>query len=212
MIKKLQRKFIAIAMCSIALVLTIIMIGINIANYMNVCKNADMRILMISGKKEPAPPREKDSGTFFGDYHALSSEAAFDTRFFTVTLQEDGEVSQIDTGKISAVSTSDASAYATLLYEKNKTSGFIGCYRYKAVLTPNDTTMYIFVDSERELYTFQMFLYASIGISLAGLLLVFILVVFLSRRIMKPVAESYEKQRRFITDASHEIKTPPYYY
>ena len=44
--------------------------------------------------------------------------------------------------------------------------------------------------------------------SLAGLLLVFLLVVLFSGMLVKPVAESYEKQKRFITDASHEIKTP----
>jgi signal transduction histidine kinase len=68
--------------------------------------------------------------------------------------------------------------------------------------------MYIFVNCERELETFRTFLFAGISISLLGLLLVFILVFFFSRMILRPVAESYEKQKRFITDASHEIKTP----
>ncbi len=36
---------------------------------------------------------------------------------------------------------------------------------------------------------------------------IFLLLLF-SRRIVRPVAESYEKQKRFITDAGHEIKTP----
>ena len=50
MLKKLRKKFIAIAMCSIGIVLAIIMTGINLANYMNVCRNADARISMISDK------------------------------------------------------------------------------------------------------------------------------------------------------------------
>lgn len=41
-----------------------------------------------------------------------------------------------------------------------------------------------------------------------GLLSVFIFLFALSKRIVRPVSESYEKQRRFITDAGHEIKTP----
>ena len=44
--------------------------------------------------------------------------------------------------------------------------------------------------------------------SLLGFLAVFMLVLFWSKKIFKPVAESYAKQKRFITDASHEIKTP----
>lgn len=220
MIKKLRRKFIAIAMCSMALVLFIIMAGINIANYTNVCRNADMRIRLIAdnnGKfpdnpapskdnSDTTPPEPKKDREF--SRHDISPESAFDTRFFTVTLTDSGTIDQIDTGKIAAISTSEAKTYAASLYKKHHTIGFISCYRYQLVTTENKTQMYIFVNCERELNTFHTFLLASVGISLAGLLLVFLLVVLFSGMLVKPVAESYEKQKRFITDASHEIKTP----
>lgn len=45
-------------------------------------------------------------------------------------------------------------------------------------------------------------------LALLGLLSVFVLLLLLSRRMVRPVAESYEKQKRFITDAGHELKTP----
>ena len=48
----------------------------------------------------------------------------------------------------------------------------------------------------------------SLWIALTGYLLFFAVVVFFSKKIMRPVAESYEKQKQFITDAGHEIKTP----
>ena len=68
--------------------------------------------------------------------------------------------------------------------------------------------MLLFLNCERELSTFRGFLYASVGISLAGTLAVFLLLLLLSGRIVRPIAESYEKQKRFITDAGHELKTP----
>lgn len=40
------------------------------------------------------------------------------------------------------------------------------------------------------------------------MIVVFIMIYFFSGKVLKPVSESYEKQKRFITDASHEIKTP----
>ena len=45
-------------------------------------------------------------------------------------------------------------------------------------------------------------------ISVVGLAAVYVLVYFFSKKVFKPIEESYQKQKRFITDASHELKTP----
>lgn len=66
----------------------------------------------------------------------------------------------------------------------------------------------IFLDCRRVLGVFQTFLAVSIAVSLAGMAAVFLLVFLLSGKVVRPFAESYEKQKRFITDAGHEIKTP----
>lgn len=86
-------------------------------------------------------------------------------------------------------------------------SGFTDIYRYK-VADCEDGTRIIFVDCRQELESFRNTLVYSVGVSLLGFLAVFMLVLFWSKKIFKPVAESYAKQKRFITDASHEIKTP----
>ena len=41
-----------------------------------------------------------------------------------------------------------------------------------------------------------------------GLAAIAILIIVLSRSVLAPVEESYQKQKRFITDAGHELKTP----
>ncbi|MBR3844401.1 MAG: two-component sensor histidine kinase, partial [Clostridia bacterium] len=80
---------------------------------------------------------------------------------------------------------------------------------YKFVKVDTDTGfLYIFLDCETELATFYSFLWNTLGVSAAGIALVFILVLIFSGLVMKPVAESYEKQKQFITDAGHELKTP----
>lgn len=66
----------------------------------------------------------------------------------------------------------------------------------------------LLAEDEKELSSFWSFLVISILISIAGILVVFALVLIFSKIAVKPFAESYEKQKRFITDASHEIKTP----
>ena len=159
----------------------------------------------------PAP----DSGSSFDDQygrHGIDKETPFETRYFSVLLYENGNVSTIDTGKIASVSTSEAGDYATSLYGKGKTKGFIDQYKYLSVSTSNtngdNMVLYVFINCSKELMTIRTYALASIGISIIGLLVVFVLVCFFSKTVTKPMAESYEKQKRFITDASHEIKTP----
>lgn len=159
----------------------------------------------------PAP----DSGSYFDDQygrHGIDKETPFETRYFSVLLYANGNVSTIDTGKIASVSTSDAGDYATSLYGKGKTKGFIDQYKYLSVSTTNtngdNMVLYVFINCSKELMTIRTYALASIGISIIGLLVVFVLVCFFSKTVTKPMAESYEKQKRFITDASHEIKTP----
>lgn len=64
----------------------------------------------------------------------------------------------------------------------------------------------LLAEDEKELSSFWSFLVISILISIAGILVVFALVLIFSKIAVKPFAESYEKQKRFITDASHEKK------
>lgn len=100
----------------------------------------------------------------------------------------------------------EAESYALKILGDGSDSGFTDIYRYR-VADCEDGTRIIFVDCRQELESFRNTLVYSVGVSLLGFLAVFMLVLFWSKKIFKPVAESYAKQKRFITDASHEIKT-----
>ena len=138
-----------------------------------------------------------------------SPELAYETRYFTVLFDESENVVLVDTGRISAVSESEAVEYAAKALDRKGSSGFIGDYRY-LVGEPdeNNCHMVIFRDCGIGLQNFRNFRNISIFVSLLCLIGVGILVFLASGRIVRPVAESYEKQKRFITDAGHEIKTP----
>jgi signal transduction histidine kinase len=72
----------------------------------------------------------------------------------------------------------------------------------------DDESMIIFLDCRQDLENFKTFALTSVAVSLLGLLAVFILVMIFSKIVFRPVEKNYEKQKQFITDASHEIKTP----
>ena len=112
-----------------------------------------------------------------------------------------------DTGMIAAVDQSTAAEYAREVWGSGRSCGFLGDYRFICSGEAGGVRV-IFLDCGRGLSNFRAVLLASISISLLGLLAVLLLLVLFSGRIVTPVAESYEKQRRFITDAGHEIKTP----
>lgn len=256
MLKKLRRKFIAIAMLSVSIVLIAIVGTINIANYISTNEALDARLKLIagnggtfpdlleqknmgvegnktdsinkgtptlkeppSGKTDVQPPEDMNQADLNENdikendlkRHGISPESQFDTRYFTVTINSNGDVENIDTSKIASVSSENAAEYAKKLWKSGKKgdgkSGFAESSKYLTV-DEDGSTMYIFLSCQRELSTIRTYVLASVGISVFGLGVVFVMIYFFSGKILKPVSESYEKQKRFITDASHEIKTP----
>lgn len=220
MIKELKRKFVLISIGAVALVLLLIMGSINIVNYRDIVVKAEyiLDVLANGGGKFPDVPEEDKNG----DETTSVSETAkvleteeniemqYERRFFTVTFISDTEL-VINLDNIAAVDTETAVRYAFELNSKGRSKGFKGYYRYlkTAVATENgEKNMYIFLDCNRELLTFYNFLFTSITVSVIGLLLVLMLLIVFSKFAIKPIAESYEKQKRFVTDASHELKTP----
>ena len=143
----------------------------------------------------------------FGGRPGMSEETPFETRFFTVTLNESGQVASMDTGQIAAVTTEEATAMAREAAASGKDSAYNGKYKYLRTET-DQGDMYIFVDCTRDLESCRSFLKISVLVSLAGFAAIFLLVVLLSPLMIRPTVESYEKQKRFITDAGHELKTP----
>lgn len=97
--------------------------------------------------------------------------------------------------------------YAKSILKSGKTQGFVGNYRY-LVSDDADKVQIVFLDCGRTLSGFWRFLAISVWVAAFGLVAVFILIFLFSKRIIRPMSENYEKQKRFITDAGHEIKTP----
>ena len=218
--RRLRRKFILVAMGAVTVVLTLIIAGINIVNYSHVCKMADARLDYIlagkdgidwgdESKAEPANGKDagdSQAGVRIRHFEGMTAESPFDTRYFTVTIDA-GQVADVNTARIAAVGAKRAASIAARLYAKGWTSGFSGNYRYTTDVQDDEIT-YVFVDCSRELASFHSFLSASVAISCIGWLAVLAIVAGASGAVIRPMVESYSKQKRFITDASHEIKTP----
>lgn len=215
MIRSLRRKLIGASMFSLAVVLFLILGGVNLMSYHKVVTDADAILAVLGANDGGFPMREppdgfqpvkpqEDRGKHMP---GLSPETPYESRYFSVLVDDNGQVLQADTGQIAAVDGADAEEYAMQVWEGGREKDFLGSYRYLRC-EETEGTRIIFLDCSRGLSSFYTTLAASVALALLGLASVLLLLLLLSRRIVRPVAESYEKQKRFITDAGHELKTP----
>lgn len=209
MIKKLQRKFIMITMGSLLVVMLILIGSINMINLYQTNQRLDGTIQLLAQNQGRFPQFDKGNPPkgkphFDGN---LNEETQFQTRYFIVKVDENGDVYQIDTSHIAAVTSQDASEYADKVMESNKTSGYDGIYKFQ-IVNQTEGYMIVFLDCRNQLQMATEVLLISSMVALGTLFLMFVLISVFSKRAIKPIIESSEKQKLFITDAGHEIKTP----
>ena len=205
MIKKLRLKFIAISTLSMVIVLFVILGSINLLNYREMVQNSDMILNLLVENNGVLPKNVYKSKQ--GNHGKISPETSFESRYFSVFLKKNNTTYEVDTDKIAAVDEDQAVFFAQQLNSHSKERGFISSYRYVKKQTSEGTKIF-FLDCTRSVTSFRAFLFSSLFVSALGIVAVFLLVVLLSKMAVDPVSESYEKQKRFITDAGHEIKTP----
>lgn len=205
-IKQLQRRYIAAAMISLLLVLFFILGSINIMNYRSLADEADEILALLAEHGGHFPSWEELKQITFAN-GSDGVELPFSCRLFFAVIDEQGTVLSVNTEKISRVDEETASEYAGEIWRRGKMQGYYQQFRFLRKNTDGQSLM-IFLDRGEQLANALQFLFASLLGALIGLTAVFLLLLAMSGRIVRPVAESYEKQKRFITDAGHEIKTP----
>lgn len=217
MIRKLRMKMIAASMVSLFVVLLVIETIVAGLNYQKIVADAEMILTVLEengGRFPENDPRkienagsEKPEMGAPGKEGEMSPELPYESRFFSVVLNEKDEVSTVDTGKIASIDTANAIQYAQTVLADEKEEGFMDDYRYRVCHSETGTQI-IFLDRGRELSNFRNLIVTGIVVSILGLLAVFVSVIFLSAYMIRPFLKNEEKQKRFITDAGHELKTP----
>ena len=217
MIRKLRMKMIAASMVSLFVVLLVIETIVAGLNYQKIVADAEMILTVLEengGRFPENDPRkienagsEKPEMGAPGKEGEMSPELPYESRFFSVVLNEKDEVSTVDTGKIASIDTASAIQYAQTVLADEKEAGFMDDYRYRVCHSETGTQI-IFLDRGRELSNFRNLIVTGIVVSILGLLAVFVSVIFLSASMIRPFLKNEEKQKRFITDAGHELKTP----
>jgi len=209
MYRKLQHKFVAIAMGSLLSIIIVIIAAINIYNYYYMNNIADGLLNQLAENNGSFPQyiQDEQTGSTIVFNFQITPETSFETRYFTVRVSSEGTAIEVDTSSIAAISPEQAKEYAEAALSKGDSTSYQGYYKY-LVVEQSDSTLIIFLDRYPQMQSVRSFFSISCAIAILSLAVMFVLVSLLSKRAINPVIESTEKQKRFVTDAGHEIKTP----
>ena len=210
MIKRLRNKFIKMAMISVTSVMLLLCIIINTANFISVDRSLSEVLRTIQSNQGsmpmmPAGGKDAPKGDHFGQF---GPEAAYTTRFFVLRYNDAGTILQSDIKNISAVTEDDTEKYLEIAVKNGEGFGYTSGYKYLVSHDGDDKWMVIFVDCYREIHSVTVIAILSLVSVAVCIVLVWIAVLFFSRRAIDPVVKASERQKQFITDASHELKTP----
>ncbi len=159
--------------------------------------------------RPPSQWEREERDPVFGEMHPrIPDEAPFTTRYFTLLYNNENEITHVDTANVQRVTPMEAQNFALSVMAEGKEIGTLEEFHYRKFYVENGEYLLIFVDISQDLYLFHSFCYTSILMVVVTMLGVLSLLIVFSRKAVAPIVESYAKQKTFITDMSHELKTP----
>lgn len=195
MIKKLKQRIFLIVMLS----LSIVMLGIIILYaYLNYTNTITTTVSMMNRFIEPEPRRNHNEIEDF----KIKPEMNIDG-LYRIIIQNSTIVHS--SGNLGTVETSILS---NAILKKNNEKGIINDYIYEVKRINKNTIVISLLENAKAISHIKVMIIFSIIMSVFAIAVIFVIAKKLSIIIVKPVEETFEKQKQFISDASHELKTP----
>ncbi len=219
MIKKLQKKFISITAAALFSMILLVLAAVNGIFYLQTDRHLEQRLdalmnghlFMPPGDPKPRVPqgetaRETDFLPHFEDRLRIRADGC------VICLDAFGNILEIRQDAAENYSQEELSAVCAALLEKGKSHGWYQYFKFRiAPHTGTDgqtETLIGLINASSDLYAIFTVLLISAVIGVLSFLFVLLIIIIASRHAVKPIAESYAKQKQFVTDAGHELKTP----
>lgn len=209
MFKKLRKQIIVIELAAFLFVTVVILASINLIYHIQINRSAH-QVLTILAENEGKLPN--DDNQEYNDYvigfnSIINEETPYSTRYFFVELDNSGQITGYNLSHIAAISEDNVSKIVNRAYNISKNEGSVSTYRYLKKNTSSGMIIY-FVDCYMQQQYFSYILKVSLLIGGLCMMVVCIFVYYFSGKIIRPMEKNVSLQKQFVTDASHELKTP----
>lgn len=210
MSRTLQKKFIVTAMIAVTVLLLVLLGAINAFNAVSSNAESGALLGMLAsiesfGPGQPPEAPQRRNGLFGRDMNEDDRMAALT---FAVRFDGEGALESMNLERISSVDETEAEALGRKALESGKTNGRLQSYRFQIVQPAAACHTVVFLDVTQSVRGQLRVAALSALLGLLAWLAMLALVSLLSRRAIRPIAENIERQRQFVTDAGHELKTP----
>lgn len=205
MTKTLKKRFIMFTMTAVTCLLLFIVIAINGLNWMMLDRQSDRVLETLVDADGMFQKMDFNRPPHF--VPPLNMDRMRASRFFIVSSDEIGNIMSVNIEQISSIDSGSAISYALKVLQTDKEYGRVDRYKF-AVKKIGPGRLIFFMDTSEQSESFYMVLFASTTIALLCWVILLIIVILLSGKVIRPVLVGMEKQKQFITNAGHEMKTP----
>ena len=221
MIRQLQKRFIRIAVISLTMAMVLVVAIVNIANWisvrnelfgtLNLLDENESEMERIAESEEErrdlSEPEDERKTRFPGPSRHFRNMMA-ESNWFSAMVSETGEVERVMLARIENLEEETARELIRQIVEDGRTEGFLQDYLFRITTWRNGNREVMVLNCETRLATVRTLILISAIACAGGILLAMMLVMLFSRKAIQPTIRNMEQQKQFITNASHELKTP----
>lgn len=209
MFRKLRIRFIAIASLTILIVLLSVVGVLISARHIQTVNEINKILTLISDNGGTFPSVFKVTSELG---NTVSVDTLFQYRYFSAVIDEDGNITLLNSSSISDLTDEQVESYLTKINKSGDRSGDFRynnhTYSYLVTDESDDSKLIVVLDSTNQVEENRTLLHLSLWMSGVSFVFFVLMVSIFSSRVIEPFIRNYERQRRFITNAGHELKTP----
>ncbi|MCY7041064.1 HAMP domain-containing histidine kinase [Streptococcus sanguinis] len=211
MFRKLKIRFILLASAAIVCILLTMIAVLNSVRFLQTNGEIQAVLNILSANNGDFPSVEETAESLQND--RITIDTIYQYRYFSVVYKEDKTLYSSNLDHLSNLSKEQALSYANKVIKDSRSSGVfkVGSQFYSYQITQDSKTkryLLVVLDSTNYLESRNDFFWLSIQLCFYSFIFFVLVVSGFSNFAIRPYIKNYENQKRFITNAGHELKTP----